>query len=92
MERGSGGKPWRQKVRHVEIFLYFVVFKVNILIFTRPGPRDPRGLFLFSQLEMCAVLERGALGSLGWVKNGVQERCFECFFRGVILDSVFIRC
>ena len=58
-------------------------------VFTQPGSLRLNGLFSFSQLEMCAVLERGALGSLGWAKNGVQERFFECFFGGSILDRFF---
>ena len=48
----------------------------KISVFTQPGPRSLIGYFPFSQLEMCAVLERGALGSLGWAKNGTQEVFF----------------
>ena len=43
-------------------------------VFLQPGPLSLNGSFPFSQLEMCAVLERGALGSLKRVKNGHQER------------------
>ena len=42
-------------------------------VFTRGFPRVSRGTFLFSQVEKRVFLENGALGSLGWAKNAVQE-------------------
>ena len=62
----------------------------KMTVFSRPGPLRLNGSFLFSQLEMCAVLERGALGSLKRVRNGHPERFFECFLRWLILDRFFL--
>ena len=61
----------------------------KVSVFTQPGPLSLNGSFSFSQLEMCAVLERGALGSLKRVKNGHQERFFECLFSGVDFGLIF---
>ena len=45
-------------------------------VFTRQGPLRLNGRFSFSELEMCAVLERGALGSLKRAKKCNPERFF----------------
>ena len=51
------------------------IFAKN-MVFIQYMKRSPFDHFPFSHLEMCAVLERGALGSLGWAKNGTQEVFF----------------
>ena len=78
LERSDkGNQP--QKGRHVEILrsgpgAVHIFQKVSV--FTRGFPREPRGLFLFSQLGTRVFLENGALGSLKCGQNGFQE----CFF------------
>ena len=51
------------------------IFAKN-MVFIQYMKRSPFDNFPFSHLEMCVFPRRGALGSLGWVKNGVQEQFF----------------
>ena len=45
----------------------------KMVVFIWPGPRATPGTFSFSQVQMCVVLENGALGSLNVDKNDLQE-------------------
>ena len=62
-----------------------ILQKTNV--FARGFPLQLFGTFSFSHLEMCAVSERGALGSLESAKNGHQEVFCLIIFAGVDFGS-----
>ncbi len=78
LERSDkGNQP--QKGRRAEIFVYFVVFKVEIVIFILQGPRAPRGTFSFAHSYFSSA---EPLGAQNGPKMVIKNYFFDAFFGG----------